>query len=177
MNPILDGILAMEGGWSNNSKDSGGATNWGITETVARAHGYTGEMQALTRFEAYAILENDYWIKPGFEQIARFSYPISFELCDAAVNIGPHHPCTWLQRWLNAFNRQAQRYEDIKTDGVIGPRTLAALQQFLHWRGEEGEKTLVKALNCSQGAYYLEITEKRSKNEEFIYGWIRNRVT
>lgn len=177
MNPIIDGILAMEGGWSFNDKDKGGETNWGISEAVARAHGYTGDMRDLSRIEAYAILENDYWIKPGFDRIAQISYPISFELCDAAVNIGAHYPCLWLQRWLNVLNQQEKRYDDLKADGHIGPLTLAALTRFLSWRGKEGESTLVKALNCSQGAYYLEITEKRHENEQFIYGWIKNRVT
>lgn len=177
MNPIIDGILVMEGNYSNNGKDKGGLTHWGITEAVARAHGYSGSMQDLSRIEAYAILESDYWIKPGFEHIAQISYSISFELCDAAVNIGTHYPCTWLQRWLNVFNREEKKYNNIKVDGRIGPQTLAALEHFLSWRGKEGESTLVKALNCSQGAWYLDITEKRKENEEFIYGWIKNRIT
>ncbi|MBF4815817.1 hypothetical protein HIJ91_10795 [Cronobacter sakazakii] len=42
---------------------------------------------------------------------------------------------------------------------------------------KEGESVLVKALNCTQGDYYLEITEKREANEAFIYGWLRERVT
>ena len=66
MNPIIDGILVMEGGYTLNAKDRGNATNWGITEATARAHGYTGDMRDLTRIEAYAILENDYWIKPKY---------------------------------------------------------------------------------------------------------------
>lgn len=40
MNPIIDGILGLEGGYSTNPKDKGGETNWGITEATARAHGY-----------------------------------------------------------------------------------------------------------------------------------------
>lgn len=176
MNPIIDGIIVMEGGYTANAKDKGGKTNWGITEAVARAHGYSGDMQDLTRSEAYAILEEDYWIKPGFEEVAKISYPVSFELCDAAVNIGAHSPCLWLQRWLNALNQEARNYSDLKADGRIGPQTLAVLKSFLLWRGKEGEETLVKALNCSQGAYYLDITEKHKHNEEFIYGWIKNRV-
>ncbi|ELO38504.1 hypothetical protein SEEE0316_10375 [Salmonella enterica subsp. enterica serovar Enteritidis str. 648903 1-6] len=45
------------------------------------------------------------------------------------------------------------------------------------WRGQEGEAVLVKALNCSQGTYYLNVAEKNHNNEQFIYGWIKNRVT
>lgn len=69
MNPIIDGIIALEGGYVFNPKDKGGATHWGITEATARAHGYAGDMRDLTHAEAYAILEEDYWIKPGFDAI------------------------------------------------------------------------------------------------------------
>lgn len=106
MNPIIDGIIALEGGYVFNPKDKGGATHWGITEATARAHGYAGDMRDLTHAEAYAILEEDYWIKPGFDVISTLSWPVSFELCDAAVNIGAYHPSAWLQRWLNVFNHE-----------------------------------------------------------------------
>ncbi len=176
MNPVIDGILSIEGGYSNSPADRGGETNWGITKATARANGYQGEMKALTREEAYAILENVYWVKPGFEGISQLSWPISFELCDAAVNVGPKYPCIWLQRWLNVFNKEQHLYPDLSTDGLIGSRTLAALERFLTTRGGEGEEVLLRALNCSQGAYYLTITEERQQNEQFIYGWLKNRV-
>lgn len=176
MNPVIDGILALEGGYTNNPADRGGETNWGITEATARANGYHGEMKALTREEAYAILENAYWIKPGFESISRLSWPVAFELCDAAVNTGPHFPCIWLQRWLNVFNQEQRLYHDLKVDGLIGSKTLQALESFLTVRGKEGENVLLKALNCSQGAWYLNITEERIQNEQFVYGWLKNRV-
>lgn len=61
---------------------------------------------------------------------------------------------------------------DLKSLGINDlfitiPRTL---------RGKQGEEVLVKALNCSQGAYYLDITEKNRQNEEFIFGWMKARV-
>lgn len=62
MNPIIDGIIALEGGYVFNPKDKGGATHWGITEATARAHGYAGDMRNLTHAEAYAILEEDYYL-------------------------------------------------------------------------------------------------------------------
>ena len=100
MNKTLENILILEGGYVDNPKDKGGATNWGITEATARKHGFLNDMRDLTRSEAYAILEEDYWIKPGFKDVANLSESIAFELCDAAVNIGQHHPVLWLQRWL-----------------------------------------------------------------------------
>lgn len=87
-----------------------------------------------------------------------------------------YHPSKWLQRWLNAFNHEGKRYPDIHVDGNIGPKTITALEHYLDWRGQEGEVILVKALNCSQGAYYLNVAEKNYNNEQFIYGWLKNRV-
>lgn len=176
MNPIIDGILNIEGSYVDNPADRGGPTNWGITESTARAHGYRGAMKDLTRDEAYNILERDYWLAPGFDKIAGLSLSIAFELCDAGTNVGPAHPSRWLQRWLNTFNRTAKKYPDLTVDGLIGERTLEALKIYLDWRGKEGESVLLQALNCSQGEYYLSITEKREVNEEFIYGWMRERV-
>jgi lysozyme family protein len=177
MNPIIDGILDIEGEYTDNPADKGGPTNWGITEETARAHGYHGDMQDLTRDEAYSILEESYWIAPGFDKVARISLLIAFELCDAGVNVGTVWPSRWLQRWLNVFNLHGAKYSELSSDGVIGNKTINALQAFIDWRGKEGERVLINALNCSQGEYYLSITEKRDANEEFIYGWMKNRVS
>lgn len=177
MNPVIDGILNIEGSYVNHPADRGGPTKWGITEKTARAHGYQGDMRDLSREEAYRILEEDYWTTPGFDRVAQYSLPVAFELCEAGTNIGPSVPARWLQRWLNVFNRQQESYQDVTVDGVIGKNTLNALKEYLDRRGKEGESVLVKALNCTQGDYYLDITEKREANEAFIYGWLRERVT
>ncbi|ELY2515187.1 putative peptidoglycan-binding domain-containing protein [Cronobacter malonaticus] len=177
MNPVIDGILNIEGSYVNHPADRGGPTKWGITEKTARAHGYQGDMRDLSREEAYRILEEDYWTAPGFDRVAQYSLPVAFELCEAGTNIGPAVPARWLQRWLNVFNRQQNIYHDLTVDGVIGKNTLNALKEYLDYCGKEGEGVLVKALNCTQGDYYLEITEKREANEAFIYGWLRERIT
>ncbi len=67
MNPVIDGILNIEGSYVDNPADRGGPTKWGITEKTARAHGYKGNMRDLSRDEAYLILEQDYWTAPGFD--------------------------------------------------------------------------------------------------------------
>jgi lysozyme family protein len=173
---IIDGVLEREKGYANNPNDAGGETMWGITIATARRHGYTGAMRELTRDQAFAIYMDEYVTAPGFVRIAAINISIAEELVDSAVNCGPGRPGPWLQRTLNLMNRQAKLFPDLVVDGVLGPATQVALLSVLNQRGADGEKVILRSLNCQQGAYYMDITEKRAANEEFFFGWMLNRV-
>jgi lysozyme family protein len=173
---IVDGIINREGGYTNNPLDAGGETNFGITIATARRNGFNGAMRDLTRDQAVAIYVNEYVIAPGFGRVAVTSMAIAEELVDSAVNCGPGLPGKWLQRTLNLLNRQAKLFPDLVVDGALGPATQTALACVLSQRGADGEKVVLRALNCLQGAYYMDITEKRAANEEFFFGWMLNRV-
>lgn len=173
---IFDEILGKEGGYVNHPDDKGGPTKWGITEKVARAHGYKGDMQELSRQSARQILEADYWYGPRFDQVSDISPDIAAELCDTGVNMGPAVATKMLQRALNVFNLNGKLYPDMDIDGRIGPRTINALRSYLKNRGKEGERVMLTALNCAQGERYIELAEKRQANESFVYGWMKERV-
>ncbi|EHZ4942502.1 glycoside hydrolase family 108 protein [Escherichia coli] len=173
---IFDEVLGKEGGYVNHPDDKGGPTKWGITEKVARAHGYLGDMRNLTRGQALEILEADYWYRPRFDQVANLSPDIAAELCDTGVNMGPSVASKMLQRWLNVFNQKGTLYPDMDVDGRIGPRTINALRAYLSKRGGDGELVMLTALNCTQGELYLELAEKREANQSFVYGWLKQRV-
>lgn len=173
---MIEITIGKEGKYSNHPDDTGGATMWGITERVARANGYNGDMRDLPREKAVAIYRQEYVIKPGFAAVAEIYPKVGLELFDTGVNMGPHYPSEWLQRCLNVFNRLAKDYGDIAVDGAIGPKTVSALRAFRYRRGQEGEEVMLKALNCLQGARYIDLAERRQKNESFVYGWIRTRI-
>jgi lysozyme family protein len=173
---IFEAIVGREGGFVNNPDDRGGPTRWGVTEKVARAHGYQGDMRELPRETALAIFDADYWTGPRFDQVHAVSERIAEELCDTGVNMGPGVQAKMLQRWLNVFNLKGVLYPELVADGQIGPRTLVALKAFLAKRDSEGEAVMVRALNCSQGGRYLELAEQREANEAFVYGWMLSRV-
>lgn len=173
---IINGVIDREAGYVDHPSDKGGPTNWGITEAVARAAGYTGLMRDLPRNYAEAIYLRDYVTGPGFDKIVVLSADIAAELVDTGVNVGPGLPGPWLQRCLNLLNGQGKYYADIAVDGTIGPATVLALRAYLVKRGEPGRVVLLRMLNSLQGARYIEITEKREKNEDFIFGWFANRV-
>lgn len=169
-------LLAREGGFTNDPRDLGGATNFGITQAVARANGYGGDMAAMTRDQAVAIYQSQYWQRPGFAMIAPMAPEIASELFDAGVNMGVSVATTFLQRALNVFNRQQADYPDIPTDGQLGPRTAAALNSFIRARGAAGQKVLLETMKCLRGARYIALAEANMQDEAFVYGWIANRV-
>ncbi|WP_242125661.1 N-acetylmuramidase [Sphingobium sp. Sx8-8] len=173
---LIDEVIAREGGYSNHPADRGGPTRFGITQAVARANGYRGDMRALPRSVAEAIYRRLYWEKPGYAFIAELAPAIAEELFDTAVNMGPGTASGFLQRALNALNRNESDYPDLKVDRSVGPRTLGALGDFLKLRGRAGEKVLLKALEALQGERYLALAESRPANEAFLYGWLANRI-
>lgn len=173
---LIDAVIDREGGYSNHPADRGGATRWGITQAVARRHGYDGDMRALPRGEAAAIYRRLYWLRPRFDAVGARAPLIAAELFDTGVNMGPAVAATFLQRALNALNRGATDYPDMAADGRIGPVTLAALDAFIARRSPGGEAVLLKAIEALQGARYVALAERRPANEAFLYGWLANRI-
>jgi lysozyme family protein len=173
---LIDAVIDREGGFVDHSDDPGGATRWGITQAVARADGYTGDMRLLSRDRAAAIYRRHYWCGPCFDAVASRATALAAELFDTGVNMGPAVAAAFLQRALNALNRGASDYPDIAADGAIGPRTLAALDGFLARRGRVGETVLLKAVEALQGERYLSLAERRPAAEAFLYGWLANRI-
>lgn len=174
---IIAGVIEREGGYSENPDDPGGPTKFGIGSATARRNGYRGQMRDLPRPFAEAVYLREYVTEPGFDQVGAVSMAIAEELVDTGVNMGVSIPLPWLQRVLNVLNQQGKLWADIAVDGKIGPATLGALGAYLRHRGrDDGERVMLRALNCLQGARYIELAESRAANETFVYGWLLNRV-
>lgn len=170
---IINEIIRVEGGYVNDPSDSGGETNYGITIAVARASGYRGKMIDLPRQVAFNIYAAKYWDKVCGDQIIVLSKSICAEVVDTAVNMGTGRAGKFLQRCLNVLNNRTKLYPDLVVDGAIGRNTIKALALYLKYRDE---KTMVKALDSLQGAFYITLAERREKDERFVYGWFKNRI-
>ena len=173
---LIAALIDREGGYVAHPADRGGPTCFGITEAVARAHGYAGPMALLPRDEACTIYRRIYWLRPRLDAVAMHSVPIAAELFDTGVNMGPGVAVTFLQRALTALNRTGRDYPDLVPDGRVGPQTTAALDTFLTLRHPGGETVLLRALEALQGERYLRLAERRPANEAFLYGWLANRI-
>lgn len=170
---IINEIIRVEGGYVNDPEDSGGETNFGITVAVARNHGYNGPMRDMPREVAFDIYSAKYWDAVKGDQLVELSENVAEEVVDTSVNMGPSRAGKFLQRSLNVLNGEAKLYADLTVDGDIGPATLSALAAYLDQRNE---LVLSRALNCLQGSFYIELAERRAKDERFVYGWLNNRV-
>lgn len=174
---VINHILELEGGYTNDPKDSGGETNFGITIKVAEAHGYKGKMVDLPREKAVEIYKETYWKLPNFDKISDVHEAIAIEMFDTGVNCGTSVAGKMLQTVLNALNKEGSLYKDLVVDGLIGSMTIGALKELKSIRGEDGMKVVFNLMNCLQGTYYIRLTEQKETNEEFIYGWAKNRLT
>ena len=103
-------LMNVEGGYWDDPV--GGPTMYGVTERVARAWGYKGDMKLLPLASAKSIAKSEYWDRYQCDQ---FPYAIAFQVFDTAYNGGK--PVQWLQ-------------EAVKTtaDGIIGAKTIAAVR-------------------------------------------------
>jgi len=105
-------LLGHEGGYSNHPSDPGGATNWGVTQRVAQANGYHGDMRDYPVFEAKLVYRASYWDACRCDELPD---AVKFDVFDAAVNSGVGQSIKWLQRSVGTAD-----------DGVIGMKTLLA---------------------------------------------------
>lgn len=108
-------LLGHEGGYVNHPDDPGGETNWGVTKVVARQHGYEGLMKDMPVEVAKAVYRKSYW---DAVQADNLPPAIRYAVFDAAVNSGVGTSVRWLQQSVGAT-----------PDGVLGPKTLAALNE------------------------------------------------
>lgn len=105
-------LIGHEGGYVDDPRDPGGRTKFGISQ-----RSYPGEnIAGLTLERAKAIYLRDYWGPAGCDSVPE---GVRFDLFDMAVNSG-----------IKAAVRTLQDAVGETTDGILGPRTLQAVQSM-----------------------------------------------
>ncbi|WP_438767889.1 glycoside hydrolase family 108 protein [Kushneria sp. TE3] len=141
-------LIGHEGGYVNHPSDPGGATKWGITQRTAREVGYRGDMRDLSRDRAREIYLTAYWLRARCDQ---YDGAIGYQLFDVAVNSG-----------IGNAIRMLQRAAGVADDGIVGPVTLAAINN-------RDPLALIVLLNAERQAFYTRL----STWESFGRGWSR----
>jgi lysozyme family protein len=121
-------VLREEGGYVNHPRDPGGATNMGITQRTARAHGYKGSMRRLPLSVAETIYREAYWDQCRCDELPP---ALRLPVFDAAVNSGPVRSIRWLQESVQVRATGVLQDALITALGILTPREIAATRERL----------------------------------------------
>lgn len=164
--PIL---LQHEGGFVNDPADPGGATNKGVTlktfqSCARRLLGIAPTLDALkslTDQQAGVIYKDLYWNRIGGDQIALQA--LANIVCDFQVNAGARS-ARLLQQVLNELGATPP----LVVDGIIGARSLAALQVV-------DQRDAYMSFKQHVIDYYQNLAAQRPELQKFLRGWL-NRI-
>jgi len=192
--------LSHEGSFSNDPRDHGGMTyqgisrvknpqweGWAVVDSVISKLKIKTEAQIAKALQKRKDLPEmvegfyftSFWQRLLLDELEEEA--IAIELYEQAVNQGAATAARHLQYALNLLNRNGKDYQDIKVDGVVGKRTLAAFKAYMQTASlptrsrERNTHTLLKILNALQFDRYRDFCAAHPDQEVFIYGWI-NRV-
>jgi lysozyme family protein len=144
--------IHLEGGDTLDPTDSGGHTRFGISQKA-----YPDlDMRSLTRELAEQLYYRDYWLTL---QCDAFHPAIGFVLFDIGVNQGVGFAAQALQKLVGA-----------KTDGNIGPKTLALA-------GMLNPVIALIYLSDQRMMRYANIVKNDAFQNKFIVGWIKRAIT
>ena len=148
----IDIVLEHEGGYVNDQFDPGGETKYGISKRAFP----NIDIQAITKQEAIRLYYEYYWVRVKGDQI--ISNELALQVFDMAVNAGPGVAIELLQKMLNT-----------KVDGIIGPKTLAAMDSYPSVAG------MIERYKYLRLKYYAVLIHKNPPLHRYLMGWI-NRI-
>jgi lysozyme family protein len=141
-------VLAYEGGFVDDPRDAGGATNFGISQ---RAYPEL-DIAALTEDQAKAIYHRDYWEPIQGDALPA---PLAIMTFDAAVNMG-----------VGTAVRQLQTVLGCEVDGGMGPVTCGACAAVVEADELEPLAADLCARRCLDYATYEDF-------DTYGWGWLR----
>jgi lysozyme family protein len=161
LDPLARFILSYEGGFVNDPKDRGGATNKGVTIATWRAQGYdkngdgridVKDLKLITDADAINIMRKNYWNRWKADQIN--SQAIANTLVD----------------WVWGSGKYAivipQQMLGVTADGIVGPKTIEALNQTY-------APAFFKQLQARRLQFIDNIIRKNPSQKRFEAGWYR----
>ncbi|MFZ5747676.1 MAG: glycoside hydrolase family 108 protein [Pseudomonadota bacterium] len=187
-----DRLLRIEGGYSNDPADRGGATRYGISLRFLKAEGkidldgdgiadfdldFDGDIDGadirkLSRDDARYLYQRCFWRPLDCDS---YPVPLGEALFDQAVNGGLRAAGKLLQSALNdltSVRRSAPGCPaPLKEDGAIGMRTRAALDWCLQ-QGGVGMAGVIAAYRRAAADRYRAIVAADPTQQRFLRGWL-----
>ncbi len=153
-------ILKWEGGYVHHKYDKGGATNKGVTyktwEAYCKKKGKEASLTSLrhmTNAEWMEIFREHSWNPWQADKIA--SQRVANVLVD----------WSWMSGARTAI-KKVQRLLGVAVDGIVGPKTLAAIN------GHSGD-ALFGQIKELRKKFYYGIVKQDPTQQTFLKGWLR----
>lgn len=157
---ILDDIIRREGGFVDRPEDKGGPTKYGITQqTLSEWLGREASREDIEKLPvgvARNIYRELYIERPRFDGIRNDR--LRALIIDCGVNHGVRRATRWLQREVG-----------VVPDGVVGPKTLAAVNAYAD------QDRLYRRILARRARFYGRIITRRPSQAVFAAGWM-NRL-
>lgn len=160
-------IFNIEKKYSNDPRDPGGRTAWGITERDHPEMWVNGPPTKEQAIEFYSETNKEYW-QSRYDALVY--EPIALELFEAGVLCGPGRAVKFLQEAFNLLLPDLTTWTVLRVDGVFGPVTLATVNRFCAVN-DDWCRALYRAMN---GEQYLRF--KTIANPAFMRGWCAKRL-
>lgn len=163
MGDFIDDEIQREGGAreTNDPADAGGLTKYGISEV---SHPEAWKNGDISYTEARNIYQKDYIDTNGISTIPDVN--LLHQVVDFGIPSGPVTAIHILQQILG-----------VPADGVIGPKTVAAIQAYpsgqLFGAPVPGSVLLNLEFRDARALYYATAAKKQPTNLKFLLGWIR----
>lgn len=152
-------ILRWEGGFANLPADKGGATNKGVTIGTFRqffgASATVEQLKRMTDEQWMTVFRRGFWDKFRADEIR--SQSVANICADWAWHSGTGIAIPKVQKLLG-----------VTADGIVGKRTLAAINAA-------DPEQLFERVKAARLAYFDSIVRRRPSQIVFLNGW-RNRV-
>ncbi len=165
----FDALLSHEGGYSNQVLDDGGPTKFGITQReltrVISRLDLPSDVANLSLKNAETYYKIEWWNKYNFQAIN--SLAIATKVFDMAVNMGEYQATKLIQSACNWIGF------DLEQDGIMGPKTLAVLNEIAY---HKEEKEFFDQVICDQIHFYRHLVDRNPKLTIFLKDWL-NRAS
>lgn len=159
-------LIKVEGTYSNNPKDPGGETMYGIAKRYHPKWWANGRPTLAIAKIFYWV---EYWQKLRISSLSNCPN-VQHELFDTAVNMSKKRAVKFMQLAYNILSEH-YKWTPLKVDGAIGPRTIRAINLWCK-KSKPCQRALAKAMNTFQSNYYL----TRKHKGPFLVGWLDKRT-
>lgn len=156
---LIPFIKKWEGGFVNDPKDKGGATNMGVT--IATFRQFFGVSQSIEQLKKITEEQWTYIFKKGYWDAFRADEIQSQAVANILVD------WAWCSGTVTAI-KQVQRLLGVQADGIVGTQTLKAINAQI-------PQFLIAKIKNARIAFVQNIVKRNPSQKRFITGWL-NRI-